>query len=619
MEQHRLLRRQIRKYLLEAGVDTSAIMPFLNAVDQSYKHYDSAREFVNHSMRLSGEELEEKTLKLKEKNEQQAKLIESLKEAFNEIGNSEISDEDDVIHIAELLGQAITERKKVEVDLINARAQAETALETRKIFLANISHEIRTPINAINGIAGLVQEGELSPQQREYVGALITASKTLMAIVGDMLDMSKLESGLFSLENISFNSRDLFGALELAIGLSARKKALKLRFEIDPNIPQVLIGDPTRLSQVINNLLSNAVKFTEQGEVVCIIRSTLNVADLQRVEFIVRDTGIGIDKSKILSVFEQFVQEDESITRKYGGTGLGLTISKTLIEMMGGELEVKSIKGQGSEFRFDVLFKKGIEEAVIAKTEKTEGDLKRMRVLLVENNELNQLLVLSQLKLWNARVIAANNGREAIEVLEREKNIDLVLMDLQMPVMDGFQASQIIREKMQHSVPIIALTANFTESERIAAFESGVDAFVSKPYSSAFLHDSIAHLHALRLALPRDGKYPYSMDKIEQLSRGDRTKLEHTIQIFRDQICIAIPKLLEANWNADFDDVRDILHNIGPGLEWFGLADVGKKMKLIRQAAIDLDEEAMRPQVVSLCMMLRMVANCLKSEISVLA
>jgi signal transduction histidine kinase/CheY-like chemotaxis protein len=616
MERHRLLQRQVRKYLLDAGVDISVLAPFLNAVDQSYKHYDSAREFVDHAMRVSSDELEEKTIKLNEKNEQQAKLIESLREALNKIGNAEVSDDDDVIHIAELLGQAITERKKVEADLISARAQAETALETRKIFLANISHEIRTPINAINGIAGLVQEGELTPQQREYVRALITATKTLMAIVGDMLDMSKLESGRFSLENISFNSHDLFEALELAMSWSAEQKGLKLRFEIDPNIPEVLIGDPTRLSQIINNLLSNAVKFTEEGEVVCIIRKTFNCGDLQRIEFIVRDTGIGIDKSKILSVFEQFVQEDESITRKYGGTGLGLSISKTLIEMMGGELEVESTKGEGSEFRFDVLFKIGTPEEIIAKTEKTEGDLRGMRILLVENNELNQLLVLSQLKLWNARVLTAANGQEAIDLLKHEK-VDLVLMDLQMPVMDGFQASQYIRESMNLSMPIIALTANFTESERLSTFEAGMDAFISKPYSAEFLFDSIMQLHSLRNTLPKDGKYPYSLEKIEQLSRGDRSKLESTVRIFKEQICQAVPKLLEASWNGDFDRVRKTLHDIGPGLEWFGMVDVGKKMKTIRQAAVDLNAEAMKPEVVSLCMMLRMVCNSLNAEFAV--
>lgn len=488
---HRLLQRQINK----CGINISDLDPqwleFIESVNQSYIHFEDNRSLVERAMRLSSDELQEKNNLLRLQTQKQEVLIEKLKEAFASLANDqEQLNDNNLLNIADQFKQAIDVRKKLELDLIRAREVAEASLETRKIFLANISHEIRTPLNAIIGLSEMLSDSALNQEQTEYLEAIKASGEGLLVIINDILDMTKLESGKFSLESIPFDLDGLLKPLVRAMSVKTEQKNIKLILEKDIAVQSQLIGDPTRLTQVLSNLLSNAIKFTHEGYVKIIINKVKRDGDLQTIYFAVKDTGVGIDSNKINAVFEQFSQEDASITRKYGGTGLGLTIARNLVEMMGGKLSVQTEKNYGSLFSFEVAFRvasSSYQEPTYAELDK---DLDHEMILLVEDNELNRLLAISLLRRWNANVLVANDGAEAIEIF-KDYTPALVLMDLQMPVLDGFQTTRKIRNELKSDVPIIALTANALESEKQACIASGMNDYVSKPYRQEDLYQKI--------------------------------------------------------------------------------------------------------------------------------
>ena len=383
----------------------------------------------------------------------------------------------------------ITDRKKLESDLITARASAESALEIRKAIIANVSHELRTPVNGIFGITELLSATSLDDRQRELIQTLRYSSTSLLQLVGDILDVSRLESGKFKLENIPFSLKEMLTALDNNHRYRASKKGIVFEMRIDEHIHSHLIGDPHRLAQILQNLLSNAVKFTAQGKVEFDVKLKSDSEKFQDLLFVVRDSGIGIAADKMEVIFQEFSQEDASTSRKFGGSGLGLSISRKLARLMGSDIKVKSAKGEGSEFSFVLSLEKS--DAPASKdVEEFLPDLSGVRVLVAEDNEVNQFLAKMLLGDWHAYVVTANDGFEAIECLKRE-SFDIVLMDLQMPSMDGVTATKEIRNVLHLNVPVVALTANAVEGEKDNCIAAGMQGYLSKPYNHKVLYEEI--------------------------------------------------------------------------------------------------------------------------------
>ena len=358
-----------------------------------------------------------------------------------------------------------------------------------------MSHEIRTPMNAIVGMAKLLDEAKLSYKHKEYLEAIKSSSENLLVIINDILDFSKIDQGKLVLENSTFSLDSIVHNIMLQFEVKALEKNLSFSSFIDPKINKAFCSDAVRLAQILTNLISNSIKFTNEGEVFLRCELVQENESSQRIKFIVSDTGIGIEESKQDVIFESFIQENSTINRKYGGTGLGLSISKQLVGLLGGELIVNSQKDVGSSFSFEIELKKAeLEELDTVADEIIDNSgLQGCSVLLVEDNKLNQYLATIILEQLEIKVTVANNGDEAIELL-LDNDFDLILMDLQMPFLDGLSATKIIRKKMKDSTPIIALTANAILGDREKCIEAGMDDYISKPFNKKELASKILRL-----------------------------------------------------------------------------------------------------------------------------
>ena len=391
----------------------------------------------------------------------------------------------------------VTERKRVEVELRLAKAAAESASQTKSDFLASMSHEIRTPMQAIIGIASLLAKTPLSPEQDKYVQIVRRASDNLLHIINDILDLSKVEASQLELERTGFSLKDLVEKVMEMVAVRAQEKGLSLVCEIAPNVPAELVGDPTLLCQVLINLLGNAIKFTESGEVALRVRPDEGSSAAGPLRFTVSDTGIGIPGEKLDAVFKRFTQADSSTTRKYGGSGLGLTISKRLVELMGGHIWVESEVGKGSVFTFAVpleIWDSAKRQAAVAVGTSLEPPLPALKILLVEDSDDNRTITLAYLQDTPYRIEIAENGAIACEKFAAG-HYDLVLMDRQMPVMDGLTATRGIRrwEQANHRLPtpIIALTAAAFKGDQEQCVAAGCTAYLSKPIKQEMLLQAI--------------------------------------------------------------------------------------------------------------------------------
>ncbi len=520
------------------------------------------------------------------------------------------------------LRKEIEMRERAQAELNKAKQAAEAANLAKSEFLANMSHEIRTPMNAIMGITDLTLQTELTAEQREYLGLVKASSESLRTIVNGILDFSKIEAGRVDIETIPFSLRECIGDTMKTLAIEARMKGLEMAWDIAPGTPDALLGDPVRLRQIVFNLVGNAVRFTEKGSVSLRIWPE-SVADGEiSCRFAVRDTGVGIPEDKQAVIFAPFSQADTSTARVYGGTGLGLTISARLVEMMRGRIWLDSKPGEGSTFHFTVRL--GLQdesqpsEAELARAGAAEAFERRagqeLEVLLIEDNAVNRRLAQIALEKAGHKVLAVDNGASGLDALKRG-HFDLVLMDVQMPRMDGIETTRAIREAEKRTgeyVPIIALTAHALARDRERCLQAGMDGYLVKPIQPANLLAAVERLH-IAASRPPPAPREALLDRSELLSRvdGDARLLGEISELFMSESGRLMAGIRDAIAARDADGLARGAHTMRGMLRSVS-ANAAQEMA---GTLLSLDLENNRQQAEATCKSLSQAVAGLKAEL----
>ena len=477
-------------------------------------------------------------------------------------------------------------------DIMELKKHTEELLVAKQVkeqFLANMSHEIRTPMNGISGMVSLLTDTNPTEEQIKYLSAIKNSTDNLKVIINDILDLSALESGKLKFEKIGFRVSNLIPQVVEMFLPQAKDKGIKLDYNFVPGSEMVLLGDPTRLSQVLINLISNAIKFTYSGEIKVNARISKKINETAYAHFEVTDTGVGIPTNKLESIFDSFSQADESVTRKFGGTGLGLTIVKQLVDLQNGSIYVTSKENEGSSFSFTIPYQIGTaEDLLLDQSNKSVkiigGQLTGMEVLIVEDNDINRLYASNILKKWGCVIDEAENGLICLQKL-KSKSYDVILMDVQMPVMDGFETTVTIRnsfDKPKSETPIIALTANAIKGDNEKCIALGMNDYLSKPFIPEDLFNLISKFYLSEAQRPKiikqdkiskddnDGKLT-NLSYLKSISNEDSSFISEMISTFLEATPSSLVSMSKAMKENDLSKVGQLAHKIKPSLTFMGI------------------------------------------------
>ncbi|MGI4883328.1 MAG: response regulator [Janthinobacterium lividum] len=543
---------------------------------------------------------------------------------------------DGALHLVVGYGLDVTERVATEQQLRHAKLAAESAVRAREIFLANMSHEIRTPMNAILGMGQLMAKTPLTPEQGSYRQAITTSAENLLVIINDILDLSKLEAGKMALERVGFAPAALLAQVEQTLHYKATEKGLSLLVQTGPGVPAVVLGDPYRVTQVLLNLAGNAIKFTEKGHVAvsCSVVAGAGPPDgTVDVLFRVVDTGIGIEPSFLAHIFQEFSQEDTSVTRKFGGTGLGLPICRNLVKLMGGDVALTSEKHRGTATEFTLRLPVGatqdlLPRALLPEDSPIRQDLRHKRVLLVEDNRFNRQIAKTFLQQAHVQVTEAEHGAAAV-ALAQGQAFDLILMDIQMPVMDGYAATTALRQQLGITTPIVALTANAIHGEREKCLAAGMNGYLAKPFQEAELLTVVSEW-ALR---PRPRPAPdaasdpapdavvdavvdaavddpaplYRLDDLLKVGQGDRDFVAFMLATFVESGEEALVELAQGLREGHVGRLKSAAHTLKPSLAHLHAGHMLPAVERLDQWADGFQVDELAPLVAGIAQQLRAV------------
>lgn len=494
----------------------------------------------------------------------------------------------------------ITHQKEIEQELLLAKEEALRSANAKEIFLANMSHEIRTPLNGIIGFLRQISKEELSSEQMMYTESAQKASKHLLSIVNNILDLSKIEARELQLSSHDFSISELLQDVVRILQPQAAENGISLHWYIDKTLPDVLIGDASRLRQILLNLAGNAVKFTERGHVSLAIEALMKKGSIHHFQISVHDTGVGMDQSFANRIFKKFQQEDISSSRKFGGTGLGLVITKELVDLMAGTIEVESEKNKGTSMTVRLALPIGNPKNIVTtSTTENVGNLAQKNILLVEDSSMNRIVAIKALEKYPLKVMEANNGAQALELLRREK-FDLILMDLQMPVMGGIEATQIIRNEMRLDIPIVALTANAFKSEVEKCLNAGMNDYLPKPFEE----EDLARIISKNLGTETTPKSQttsdtsqsvakgqlYNLRRLIEISNNDRDFVHEMLVLFLETTPRSIEEIQQCLSREDVARIRAIAHRMKPSLDNMGISST---LNLVRE--IEAFDEKKQP------------------------
>jgi signal transduction histidine kinase/HPt (histidine-containing phosphotransfer) domain-containing protein len=581
---------------------------------------------------------------------QEVTVVVEWENKFFEIFYNAIRDKDD--RITGVIGVAadVTAHKRIQEELQIAKQMAEDTAKVKENFLANMSHEIRTPMNGIIGLTRILLNTQLNEEQKGFLSSIKMCSDNLMVIINDILDFSKIEAGKMTFEEVPFNLRESIKHTIELFQVKADEKKVELVSQIDNQLPEYFKGDPTRLLQILNNLVSNAIKFTEKGEVRVFARMAELNGEKARITFEVRDSGIGIPEKSIDSIFESFTQASSDTTRKFGGTGLGLTIVKKLVELQGGTIDVKSKQGAGTSFIFSIEYP--VQESVqkAAKKEEVGESISHLKILIAEDNKINQLVVRKVFSDWKTEVEFADNGQQAVEKAS-SKVYDLILMDIQMPIMDGLTASKTIRTTLSApncNIPIMAMTAHATAQEKQKCIDHGMNDHINKPFELLELKKKIVALTQSRNSALKEAQIGVSeqinpevkinkptpaatvnkqeaienflnapkinLNYLKQIADGNEGFVIEMIEMFLNKTPEAMKEMNEHYHNRNWEEFKKIAHRIKPSFGYMGMPEIQQSLSKLEQLT---DKELMEEEVEKALMEITTRTNFAYSQLRV--
>lgn len=504
-----------------------------------------------------------------------------------------------VIILALFLFFALKQKNKINLQLQLANEDANRSRVEKEEFFAYTSHEIRTPLNAVVGMSKLLGETDLNTGQQNYLRTIKSSAQNILFLVNDVLDLSKIESGTIELETVDFSIQDIISELINSLDFKLREKNVSLISKIDPSLPKVIMGDPHRINQIILNLVDNAIKFTSDGEI-CISLSVKEDSEkTTSILFEISDTGIGIRRSRLDSIFDSFKQETTHTTRQYGGTGLGLAITKKLIQLMNSEIQLESIYGEGSTFSFELELKKSKNKTLNVGLSNNNGSsLKDLKILVVDDNPLNREIFFDLINDYknNVEVAMADDGKMALLKI-KQSEFDVILMDIQMPKMDGYEATRQIRKLKNNkaNTPVIAMTAHVLEGVAEKCDQAGMNDYVSKPINLTILHQIIKrHVknnRAIGSLVPEgassenvtfDTTYVH-LEELLKLVNNNYTKLEKYISIFFNNVPGDLENLKEAFDVKNWEELGKTAHKLKGNVGYMGISSIKEELDILEK------------------------------------